>query len=185
MTLENLEKEIMAEANRKARAILDGAASERRQIINEAGKEAKEMCNAMEAEAKSRWEQEELEELTKAKMRAKGEISLEKKLLVEKVYKEFEERLKGKSSNEMLKKLFERGKRELENAGTVYVAGKDLQPARKLFRGIEVKEKEIGGGIILESRDSLQSADLSLSTLSEAARKRTIRKASSMLFGSG
>lgn len=178
MDLNNVVLEIISEAEKKASEIAEEGKKERENLLDKARDNVNKLKTKMEKGNKEKIKQERTKELAVSRMNAKKIEMNAKKELIEKVYEKLANEIEA-SENDLLQKLFEAGKKQIE-IETVYVNKKDLNT---IFNGVEIKEADITGGIIIENKDGSEKINLSLDIIVETVRKDTVNEVSKILFG--
>ncbi|MBI2076667.1 MAG: hypothetical protein HYT72_05470 [Candidatus Aenigmarchaeota archaeon] len=178
MGIDNVADEIIREAEKKAKAIAEEGDNIKNQTLDESRKKIKAEKGRIDRDMAETFEAIRIREMMKAKMSVKESILTQKKNLIDSCFDAAAEKIKG----DVLQKLFETGKKSIEPE-VVYVNSGDAEKAKKLFRGVSVKEKDIKGGIILESKDGKETIDMSLERLTEMARTKALKDVSKILFG--
>jgi vacuolar-type H+-ATPase subunit E/Vma4 len=186
MGLNKVAIEIRVTAQKEAHRITSEAKNEGQEIIDEARNRVKEQESLIRSEMESAFRQIEARNQTLIRKRMKDFEMNAKKELVERVYQGFMENLKKAKTGErerMFKRMLSAARKSIEKPKTVYVKREDSSLARKMFRGLEVKTKEMDGGLVLESSDAKEMIDFRFETLIDLMKSRTLKNVSRMLFG--
>ena len=186
MGLNKVVMEIRENARKEAQRLVSEGRSEGLRLMDEAKKRAKEQEDAIRKETEAAFGQIELRNQTIIKKQAKGFAMNTKKELVEKVYQEFLDYLKNVKGDErtrLFRKMLNATKGQIEKPKYVHVRREDVTLARKLFRGMEIRPKDMDGGFMLESGDGKEVVDLRFETLLDMLRGRTLKGVSKTLFG--
>ncbi len=181
MTLENVKKEIIEEANRKVTKL-----EEQTQIqVKNLETQTKEECHNFQEKADS--QTKHVMETLEAKMRSQAKFDARKKLLstkreaVDSVLTGVKEKLLALDDGQrkkLLTKLLERAKKEID-VHTVYVNSRDLKliPATP-----NIKVAKIQGGLIAETKDGSISVNLSLTEILADIKEKHLVEISEALF---
>ncbi|MBI4014974.1 MAG: hypothetical protein HY365_03390 [Candidatus Aenigmarchaeota archaeon] len=177
---EEMKAGILGEAAQQAEKIRKDAQSERDGIISAARADAEREKERMKRESGESALRLEARELASSRISAKKDVAEEKKEAVNRVYSVFFSRLeKELGREELLRLLFNAGKTQLKSVQKVRVAKEDVPAARGL--GVDAVPAAIEGGIIIEGGN--ESVDLSMDTIRETLKQRTLRSVSCKLFG--
>ncbi len=178
MGIENVAEEILREAEKNAKTIVEEGEAGRKQLLEEARIRIKAKKDAIDKEFSDALQSVRTLENMKAKMAVKERILDGKKSMIDECFETALENMR----EDALQRLFDAGKRMLE-PGAAYVSPDDVEKARKLFHGVAVKERNMKGGIVLESKDGKETVDLSLERLAEITKAVSLRDVSKILFG--
>jgi V/A-type H+/Na+-transporting ATPase subunit E len=180
MDINSVVLEIISESEKEAKRIEEDARKEREKLIDEAMERASKRKSEMDKESKKKISQSRIKEFAVARMNAKKTEMNAKKQALEDVYSKFSGKMD--SGDEFLKKLLNAAGKEIE-VSAVYVSKKDLERAKNLFKGIEIQESEISGGLVAENKEGSEKIDLSIDIIRESIRKETLSEVSKILFG--
>jgi V/A-type H+-transporting ATPase subunit E len=186
MGLNKVADEIRLNAEREAERIVGEGRKEGERILEEAKKRLKEREEDAKKEIASSVEQITIRNQTLTQKRMKEFVMNTKREAVEKVYVEFLASLKTAGSGEkekMFRKMQAGAKSQIAKPETVYVRREDAPLAKKLFRGIEVKSKDMEGGFMLESGDGKEIVDYRFETVVELLKGKTLKNVTKTLFG--
>ncbi|MBI2971727.1 MAG: hypothetical protein HYY37_04900 [Candidatus Aenigmarchaeota archaeon] len=172
--------EIIREAEARAKELQDEGKRERERILAEARKEMAARKEELNRSAERAIEQARVREAAKARMKSKEIMHRALMDAIESLYKSFYAGLE-KDRDSTLGMLYELGKKDAGDIGTLYVAARDIEAAKKLFP--VVKAAPIKGGVILESKDGSTTINLSMELIDEIIRSRTFGKVHAILFG--
>jgi V/A-type H+-transporting ATPase subunit E len=186
MGLNKVSFEIRENARREAQKIISEGKGEGQKLMDEARARLKEQEKAMRQDMELALRQIELRSQTIVKRQTKEFAMNAKKELVERVYLEFLDYLKGMKGDErsrIFRKMLNSARGQIAKPKYVHVRKEDVTLAKKLFRGLEIRTKEMDGGFIVESADGRELIDLSFETLIEQLKGRTLKGVSKTLFG--
>jgi len=173
-------------ADKEAQGILGEGRREGERITEETKKRLKEYEDAVKMERDNAFEQINIRSQTVMKKQLKEFAMNTKKEMVEMVYREFLDYLKSMRADErtkIFKMMAESTKSQISRPRVVYAKKDDIALAKKLFKGLEVRTKEMEGGFMLESGDGKEMVDFRFETLVELLKGRTLKNVSKTLFG--
>ncbi len=169
MSMENLKKSLLQEAEKEASAITSKAEKEASAIISAAREEARKRKEEARARAKSLVAAEKTEKLSAAQLRAKKIVSEAKSKVVEEnlgiVWREFSKLPDEKNYGGLLKKWIAEAEKSLGGKTVVSVNEKDAKIAKKFSKNVSAKAVDIAGGAIIFSQDGKVSIDSSLESV--------------------
>ena len=169
MSMENLKKSLLQEAEKEASAITSKAEKEASAIISAAREEARKRKEEARARAKSLVAAEKTEKLSAAQLRAKKIVSEAKSKVVEEnlgiVWREFSKLPDEKNYGGLLKKWIAEAEKSLGGKTVVSVNEKDAKIAKKFSKNVSAKVVDIAGGAIIFSQDGKVSIDSSLESV--------------------
>jgi vacuolar-type H+-ATPase subunit E/Vma4 len=186
MGLNKVTVEIRFNAEKEAQRILAEGRAEGERILGETRKRLKEFEESVGKERDASLEQIGTKSQTVFQKRMKEAVMEIKKEAVEKVYQRFLESLEGVKGGEkerLFRKMMASARKQIERPETVYVRREDAPLAKALFRGLQVRTKDISGGFLLESGDGSEVVDYSFDMLVELLKGRTLKDVSKKLFG--
>lgn len=186
MGLNKVADEIRLNAEREAQRIISEGKREGDRILEETKKRLREYEETTRKEMNSSVEQINMRNQTITQKRMKEFAMNIKKEVVEKVYQQFLDYLKNAKGNErtrIFRKMITSAKKQISKPQIVYVRQEDTAIARKLFKGLQVKTKDMDGGFMLESGDGKEIVDYRFETLVELLKGKTLRNVSKTLFG--
>ena len=181
MGLEEVRKEILADAKAKARSILKEGEQEVEAVNGSIDKRLKEREQQLKLDAeRSVSEFEDRSSAESASMMRKRRLSLEKELIEEVFISAFSrlKKLDSKKREKLTSGLVEKASKEFRCA-KVYCAKEDM----KLLKKYNPSAAEISGGVILENEDSSIRLDLSFESILESIRQDSMPVISKALFG--
>jgi len=169
MSMENLKKSLLQEAEKEASAITSKAEKEASAIISAAREEARKRKEEARARAKGLVAAEKTEKLSGAQLRAKKIVSEAKSKVVEEnlgiVWREFSRFPEDKRYEGLLKKWIAEAEESLGGKTVVSVNEKDAKLAKKFSKNVSAKAVDIAGGAIIFSQDGKVSIDSSLESV--------------------
>ena len=169
MSMENLKKSLLQEAEKEASAITSKAEKEASAIISAAREEARKRKEEARARAKGLVAAEKTEKLSGAQLRAKKIVSEAKSKVVEEnlgiVWREFSKLPDEKNYGGLLKKWIAEAEKSLGGKTVVSVNEKDAKIAKKFSKNVSAKVVDIAGGAIIFSQDGKVSIDSSLESV--------------------
>ncbi len=176
MGLEEVKKEILDNARKQAKKIIDEAEAEKKEILKSANKNISNIKAQFDKDAVSNIQQYKL--MSRAEIGSiekKSKLNLEKELIKE-VFDRTKDKLKkstGKKREELFKALIVNTKFRYSKA---YCAKQDA----KLLRNSE--NVDIIGGVILENKEGNIRLDLSYETLLESIKQDYLSEIAKILF---
>ena len=187
MGLEEVVKDILAQAKADALSIVKAGNEKAAEMLKKAEAEALIKERRAQEDLERVEESEERKEMSDAALAAKKKMQNVKKELIERAYAGLGEKvsaLPGKAREKMLEALLDRCMSEIDNIGTIYVSKKDAKFAGSLVKskGISVLSGNMIGGIIAESADGKFRADNSFDRSVELIKETRIKELSNILF---
>lgn len=176
MGMNEVADEIIGEAEKKAAEIIKSGSEEAEKILDEATKITAEKKSGLKKKSEEFIAGLRTREMTKARLNIKKSAAETKGRAIDGVYERLFVELLG-DREKLLKMLA--GSCNF-NADAVFVNEKDISAAKRIFSA-PVKKADIEGGIILEAGG--ESVDMSISTIKELVKNRTLKDVSSVLFG--
>ena len=180
MGLEAVKEEILGSAKEQSSSIIAEARKEAGRILKETEKKIEEMREKSEAGTKKMIDAIKRQELASAELESRKMILDAKKQIIENVFAEAGKRLEsmdGKKTEEYMKKLLEKTKKDIEPA-FFYCNKKDA----KFLKGLDVQAAGIIGGIIAENREKTIRVDYSFETMLQAIKENELQSISKILF---
>lgn len=180
MGLETVKDEILNSAKSQANAMLAEARKESSRIAAEAEKKTEEIKAKSEAETKRIMDTIKRQEMSSAELESKKMLLEAKKQIVEAVFADARKKIESlpdKKREELLKKLLEKAKKDIEIA-YVYCSGKDS----KFIKGFDVQSADIIGGLIAENSERTIRVDYSFETLLQGIKENELQSISKLLF---
>ena len=181
MGLEAVKEEVIRQAKEQESAMLAEARKESGRISKETEKKSEEMKNKSDTETKKIMDTLKRQALASAEMESKKMLLEAKKQLIDGIFAEAKKKLDEmdeKKRENILKKLLEKSRRELETE-YVYCSRKDM----KFFRDIKSEPANIMGGLIAENRDRTIRIDCSFETMLESIKESELQNINKILFG--
>lgn len=175
-------KEIIANAEIEAKDILSKATQMSREIIAQADLEIKELENSNLEDNNAFIESIRKREISQTNLSARKKIMQAKKEVLDQAFEKAIESIKNLKDVErkkLIKKLFESASKEID-VEYIYCSSGDINliplGKHKIFA------KDIIGGLILKSKDQSITLDYSYDTIIEDIRKKNLQQISSILF---
>ena len=181
MGLETVKDEIMNSAKEQSNSSISEARKEANRIIKEAEKKIEDMKEKSEAETKKLIDTIKRQELASAELENKKILLEAKKQIIENVFAESRKKLENlddKRREEILKKLLEKAKNEIEVAN-IYCNKKDS----KFLKVFNVGNVDIIGGLIAENKERTIRVDNSFETMLESIKEKELQNINKILFG--
>lgn len=183
MGLEEVKKEVLVNAQSKAKALLDEARSEAKKAESEALEAVKKKEKLGEQETNSYINGVRKKELSSAQLEAKNAMLNTKKQLIDSVFEAVIgrlDKLESGKNRSMLEKLLRKAQDEI-NVASVYVNKKHI----KLMEGKvpSVQEAVILGGLIAENKDRTVRVDYSFDSLLNEVKEKSLGEIGGILFG--
>lgn len=181
MGLEAVKEEITRNAKQQESAMIAEARKEANKIMKEAEAKVEELKAKTEAETKKATEAIKRQALVSAEMESKKMVLEAKKQIIENVFSEAKKKLEAlddKKREELIKKLLEKAKKELEIA-YVYCNKRDI----RFVKGLTVEVADIAGGLIGENKDKTIRLDYSFETLLDTINEKELQTINKLLFG--
>ena len=182
MDLNNVVMEIISEAEKKAKEIGERAKIDRERILSDVNEKLAEKKGQIKKETEEKITQERTKSMAVARLQAKKIEMDGKREALENLYVEFAEKIYTQGKKEIMNKLFNSAKGNID-AAKIYVSADDMKIAKDLFKNVSIEEADIVGGIIIENKSKTEKLDLSLETLIENLKKETVADVSKILFG--
>lgn len=186
MGLNKVADEIRFKAEKEAQRIINEGKSEGEGILEETRKRLREYEETIRKETSGGMEQINVRSQTLARKQAKELAMDARREVVEKVYQQFLgylRNVKGGERDRIFRKMLAGARKQISKPRAVYVRKEDAAIARKLFKGLEVRTRDMHGGFVLESGDGKEIVDYSFETLVEMLKGRTLKSVSGTLFG--
>jgi len=180
MGLEAVKEEIIRSAKQQESALIAEARKEANRIMKEAEAKIEEMKARSEAGTKKATEAMKRQAMSSAGMEGSKMLLEAKKQVIESVFSEAKKRLEAiddKKREELMKKLLEKAKKELEVA-YAYCNKKDA----KFLKGVGVETSPIIGGLIAENKEKTIRVDYSFDTLLETIKEKELQSINKLLF---
>ena len=180
MGLEAVKEEIIRSAKQQESAMIAEARKEANKIVKEAEAKVEELKAKSEAETKKATEAMKKQALASGEMESKKMILEARKQVIENVFSEAGKRLEAlddKKKEDLMKKLLEKAKKELEVA-YAYCNKKDA----KFLKGIGIEASSIIGGLIAENKERTIRVDYSFETLLETIKEKELQSINKLLF---
>lgn len=181
MSLDNVKKEILAQAEKRAEEIVSQAKEQVKQISSEAEQELTEYQKKATAQNKKLLERTERKMLASARFDAQRLVMNTKKEAVEQVINNVNHQFKKLSEKErkdFLQNLLTKAKTEID------VTTISISPADKnLLSNVETNVVDIDGGLIAHNVDDTISINLSVEELLENVHNEMLVEISTTLFG--
>jgi V/A-type H+-transporting ATPase subunit E len=180
MGLETVKDEILNSAKSQASAMTAEARKEANRIASEAEKKAEEIKAKNEAEAKRSMDTIKRQEMSSAELESKKMLLEAKKQIVEAVFADSRKKIESlpdKKREELIKKLLEKAKKDIEIA-YVYCSSKDA----KFIKGFDVQNADMIGGLMAENRERTIRVDYSFETLLQSIKENELQSISKLLF---
>ena len=180
MSLDNVKKEILAQAEKRAEEIVSQAKEQVKQISSEAEQELTEYQKKATAQNKKLLERTERKMLASARFDAQRLVMNTKKEAIETILNNVNDQIKKLSEKErkdFLQNLLAKAKTEID-VTTVSVSPAD----KKLVSGIDTDVIDINGGLIAHNIDDTISINLSVEELLENVRNEMLVEISASLF---
>ncbi len=180
MGFEQLEKDVLAKAEKNAEKILEEAKQEAAAIKDEVKKEAKAVEKDSEEEVKFIIDIMKKREIASSRLDTKKSLLMIKKELIGKVFDKaksaLDKKLKKPDRKKLIEELVKKAQEEID-VGVIYCNKVDMA----FVDGAE--EKDMVGGIIAESKDKTTMVDYSFETMIEDIKEKHISKITNILFG--
>ena len=160
--------------------MLAEARKEANRIMKEAESKIAEMKAGSEADTKKLIEAMKRQALASAEMESKKMVLEAKKQVIENAFSEAKKRLEAlddRKREELMKKLLEKTKKELEVA-YLYCHKRDV----KFAKGISAEASQVIGGLIAENNERNIRADYSFDALLETIKEKELQSISKLLF---
>ncbi len=179
MGLEQVQDEILEEAEEKANEIVEEAEEEADRIISEAEKEAEQIMESAEREIEEEKESTRKKELSNARMEARQIRLNRKQEKLDEAFENFRNRLQkiGEDEREeFIESCLDRAGFEV---GTVKASGEFGDAVEN--QGLDFKESEVEG-VILVSEDGERRQNFSFDKIVENYRERYRKQIAEILF---
>ena len=181
MGLEAVKEDIIRGAKQQESALIAEARKEAGRIMKEAEAKAEELKAKSDAETKKTTELIKRQALATGEMESKKMALEAKKQVIDYVFSEAKKKLEAlddKKRENLLKRLLEKSKKELEIA-YVYCNKNDA----KFIKGLSLEAAGIIGGLIAENREKTIRLDYSFDTLLETIKEKEMQSINKLLFG--
>ena len=181
MGLENVKKEIIREAEKKAKEINAEYAGKIDSLTAKSTEEISEYRANAEQHANQLIHTTERKMLAAARFDAQRNVLDAKKVALDSVLDSVTDHfvnMKSAEKKKFLQKLLKSAKDEID-VKVVHLNKHDV----KLLTGVTTKPADIAGGLIAESKDGSVSINLSVEELVAAAREKLLVELSEVLFG--
>ncbi|MBD3314123.1 hypothetical protein GF345_06790 [Candidatus Woesearchaeota archaeon] len=186
MGLEEVKKEIIENAEKKAEGIVKEGKDEADRIIKETDAQLEDYRKRSEDDAHKIISAMERKERSSAEFDVKKMKLDKKKEIIDRAFSEVKKKLQSmpdKKRESYLKNLLDDAKKEIDVA-KVYVNSQDRKIAERITgKGISVDGSEISGGLVAENSDSTISVDYSYDELLDTVEKENLQEIASKLFG--
>lgn len=184
MGLNEVKKEILTIAEKKADNIIDDAKKKESEIIDIARKKVEEFKNKKNEDFSVMLEQMRKREISQAnltikkdKIKAKKEIIEEAFLDAKKQIEKFSDSKRKSLIQSLWKKAYSVSKIK---SGKIYCSKKDLSFLKA--PGFKIVTKNMLGGLIVESNDETVTLDYSYDTMLDDIRSKDLQKVAAILF---
>lgn len=180
MGLEEVKEEILSSARKESGKIIEEAKKTAQEIIRKARENISDYRKKLEDDKEKLIANLEKMKIAQAQSEAKRIILDKKKEIIEEAFKKAEQsilRLSDTKRKEILRKLVEKGKNEIEIA-TVYCNKRDINHLKEF----NCKEAEIISGAILENADKSVRVDYSLEVLLAGVKDISLQEIAKLLF---
>ena len=180
MSLEAVKDEILNSAKSQANSMLAEARKEANRIATEAEKKIEEMKSKSESEAKRTMDTIKRQEMSSAELEGKKMLLEAKKQIVEAVFSDSRKKIESlpdKKREELIKKLLEKAKKDIEIAH-IYCSSRDA----KFIKEFDVQSADIIGGLIAENNERTVRVDYSFETLLQSIKENELQSISKLLF---
>ena len=185
MTLDKVVDEIIDKAKEDANALKKEGKVEAVPILKKAKANASEIeDNAMDY-AKGIIEAMEKKELASAKLQCKRIELDSRKEIIDTVFDKLQEKvmmLDDKTRKNIYEKMIKKAVSEMADARYVYANAKDKSIVKPVAAGLEVKEADIPGGVIVEDKDQNVRIDCTFDSMLEDVRDESLKDVSKVLF---
>ena len=182
MGLEEVKKQIIEEAQKKAQDMASEASAEAKRILAYADKEVRHYEKELKANSEKMLAAQERKELAAAEFDGRRAILDKKKGMIDRAIDEAKNELKklpAEQRKKLISKLLEKAKSEIA-VKRVYLNKKDNSYVKE--KGITVKEKEMVGGLIAETGDGRISVDYSFEETLNEVKEAHLQELSEVLF---
>ena len=180
MGLEAVKEEVIRAAKEQEAAMIAEARKEASRLLKEAEKKIDEIKQRSEEETKKMIDVIKKQAIASAELEVKKMLLETKKQLIENVFAETEKRLESlddKKRESLIKKLFDRAKKEIE-VESVYCSKKDL----KFIKGANAEPIGIIGGLIAENKDKTIRVNYSFESMLESIKNTELQNINKLLF---
>ncbi len=185
MTLDNVVDEIISKAKEDATALKKEGKSEAIYILKKAKANASEIEDNAVDYAKGMIETMEKKELASAKLQCKRIELDSRKDIIDKVFDKLREKvmmLDDKTKKKIYEKMIKKAVLEMADAKYAYVNSKDTGLVKSIASGLEIKEADILGGVIVEDKDQNVRIDGTFESVLEDVRDESLKDISKVLF---
>ena len=180
MGMEELQHEILSDAEYESAAIITGAKKEAARIINQAEAEADQLANAKDMEVKATIEAIRRQSSANNQLEEKKIMMDAAKSSIDRTFNEAKkviESLPEADRKRHVLALLKNASSQMD-IGIVFCNSKDKQ----YVTGLEAKASQILGGIIVESKDGKVMLDYSYDTMLESIGEKDVQQISSILM---
>ena len=185
MTLDKVVDEIICTAKADASALKKEGKVEAVSILKKAKANASEIEEDATDYAKGVIEAMEKKELASAKLQCKRIELDSRKEIIDKVFDKLREKvmmLDDKTKKNIYEKMIKNAVCELSDARYVYANAKDRSIVKSVAAGLEVKEADILGGVIVEDKDQNVRIDCTFESVLDDVRDESLKDISKVLF---
>ncbi len=184
MTLDKVMDEIISKAKADANTLKKEGKVEAITILKKAKANASEIEDDAVAYAKGVIEAMEKKELASAKLQCKRIDLDSRKDVIDKVFDKLREKvmmLDDKTKKNIYEKMIKKAVSEMDGR-YVYANAKDKSLVKSVAAGLEVKEEDILGGVIVEDNDQNVRIDCTFESVLEDVRDEYLKDVSKVLF---
>ncbi len=184
MTLDKVVDEIISKAREDANALKKEGKSEAITILKKAKSNASEIEDNATDYAKGVIEAMEKKELASAKLQCKRIELDSRKDIIDKVFDKLRQKvmmLDDKTKKKIYEKMIKKAVSEMD-ARYVYVNAKDTGLVKSIASGLEIKEANILGGVIVEDKNQNVRIDCTFESVLEDVRDESLKDISKVLF---
>ncbi|NOQ55201.1 MAG: hypothetical protein GQ477_00160 [Nanohaloarchaea archaeon] len=185
MSLENVSGQIMVDVENRIKAIDVKTKAEAEVILTEAKKNSEELIDRAKAKAEVQIAALDKKELASASLESKRPLLDAKRQLIEKTYSDVTlkiSQLDATTRKTLLKNLISESLEQMPDAKKVYVKKSDMSLVKPFAKKMQISEKEMLGGIIIENGDGTVRIDNSFDMLLDTMRKDTLKETADILF---
>ena len=180
MGLEAVKEEVIRTAKEQETIMAAEARKEASRLLKETEEKISEMKQRSEEEAKKIIDTIKKQAAASAEMEVKKMLLETKKQIIENVFAEAQKRLENlddKKREALIKKLFDRAKKEIE-VESVYCSKKDL----KFIKEAAVESIGIVGGLIAENKEKTIRVNYSFESMLESIKNTELQNINKLLF---
>ncbi|MDO8427643.1 MAG: V-type ATP synthase subunit E family protein [Candidatus Diapherotrites archaeon] len=186
MGLEKVIQEIKEQTENECKNILKQASETRQHIIQEANAQAEQFKQQASKESDLLAEEIKNKELSQHRLEQNKKIMETKSKAVQEIFQTALEKTKTLSENQrkqLLKKLLEKGLKELENAKYVYTNKQDTKLVQELAKQLKhAGEIQCTSGIVLENADKTIKVNYTFEVLFEKTKEENLHEISNDAF---